>query len=65
MKRTITMWAIFGAYGKIKKPMICTFSWTGKEARLSMREYFDKEYDWNHYYKQGFRCRKVKISWEV
>ena len=64
MKRTTKMWAVFSAYGRIKKPMVNTLGWTRKEAVFSMREYFDKEYDWNHYYKQGFRCRKVTISWE-
>jgi hypothetical protein len=63
MKRTITMWAVITAYG-CKRPMLATFDWLRRYSKRDFLSVMGKEYDWKHYYRQGFRCRKVKISWE-
>lgn len=59
MKRTITMWAVIDKDGDI---LIASFSYTRIWAHDNAENITGVR--WKGLYADGYRCRKVTISWE-
>ena len=59
MKRTKTMWAVFFPDGEMYYSSLS--SWRKKSIQCLCGQNIDI---WKIKYKQGCRCRKVKIEWE-
>lgn len=59
MTKTVEMWAVFDETGQI-----CTNS-LALDRRGSIYIWARNYKPWLAYYKQGYRVRKVKISWEA